>query len=381
MAIRQKPGGRWSVYYNEDGKRREEYFGHGPDAKDAAWRRNEELGLGKRARRKPTGSPFKELARTYYQNKNFSENSLKQLKIRLKATILPFFGNKSAIKLVDQDLDDYVKKRRKDGVKYSSIDRELTDVKAILNFAAKRRPPLIPYNPVRDYRKPGEIDREEFDPPTLTEAETILEHASPHVARAIKLSWHLGLRPGAVELFSLTWPQVSWENRTIRVISAKKGNQGSRLKASRLVPVHDKFYDELKSWYEMDNKTGPIVHFRGKAIKSIKKAWSLTLEDAGITRRIRPYDMRHFFITRALENGADIKALAEVVGSSPKTIMKHYQHVTLEAHRKTVSLIPELTTPVPAKRKKRGEKSHNSDKMWPQKCGQKQEKPGILTRA
>jgi site-specific recombinase XerD len=52
--------------------------------------------------------------------------------------------------------------------------------------------------------------------------------------------------------------------------------------------------------------------------------------------------MRHNFITLALEDGADIKALAEVVGSSPETIIKFYQHVTKKQHRKTVAKIPAL---------------------------------------
>jgi integrase/recombinase XerC len=85
----------------------------------------------------------------------------------------------------------------------------------------------------------------------------------------------------------------------------------------RHVPIHDEFIDELRAW------------------------WA-TLERAGITRRIPPYDLRHNFITLALEKGADIKALAEVFGSRPETIVRHYQHVTKMQHRKTMSKIPPL---------------------------------------
>ena len=63
---------------------------------------------------------------------------------------------------------------------------------------------------------------------------------------------------------------------------------------------------------------------------------------AGITRRIRPYDLRHHFITRVLEEGADIKALADIVGSRPETIVRHYQHVSRKLHRDTVAKIPPL---------------------------------------
>ena len=64
--------------------------------------------------------------------------------------------------------------------------------------------------------------------------------------------------------------------------------------------------------------------------------------EKSITRRIRPYDLRHNFITQALEAGADIKALSQIVGSRPETIMRHYQHVSRELHRQTVAKIPPL---------------------------------------
>ena len=58
-----------------------------------------------------------------------------------------------------------------------------------------------------------------------------------------------------------------------------------------------------------DQRQGHIVNYYGRPIKSIKKSWKAALEKAKITRRIRPYDLRHHFVTRALENGAD-KAFA-----------------------------------------------------------------------
>jgi len=52
---------------------------------------------------------------------------------------------------------------------------------------------------------------------------------------------------------------------------------------------------------------------------------------------LRPYDFRHFFVTAALDAGADLKALSEIVGSSP--------HVTRECHRRVVKAVPPLPDP------------------------------------
>jgi len=354
MAITQLKDGRWLVYYRQPRTDKpnyikKEYFGRGPEAEAAAVKRNSELGLKKRRPPKEEGGPtVSELAKSYGNNKNFSANSKKHLGIRLQANILPFFGHLHAIQLRDQDLDNYVQYRRtckkkdrqgrvvKTGVKNATIRRELTDLQAILNWSTRRRPVLIRFNPVLSYRAPA-ADNEIILPPTPDETAAILKHASPHLVRAIMLSYYLGLRPGAVELLQLNWTDINWQSKSILVRSAHKGGP-----VRRHVPIHEDFIEELKKWWVFDKKTGPIIYYHGKPVQKIGKAWAGTLKRAGITRRIRPYDLRHNFITQALEAGADIKALAEVVGSRPETIMRHYQHVTKKQHRKTVAKIPPL---------------------------------------
>ena len=254
-----------------------------------------------------------------------------------------------AVHITEQDLDDYVSKRRSDivtdnkgrplrvGVKYSTIVRELTDIKAIMNYAANRTPPLIEHNPIRDYKKP-DPDDEIIRPPSRSEIKRIIKNSSRHLIRAIKLSYFLGLRPGAVELLTLTWEDnVDLDGRTILIISANKGGVDRRL-----VPIHTDFLEDLRIWYKEDMGSGPLIHYHGKAVKKIDTAWHGALERTGIKRRIRPYDIRHRFVTIALEEGADIKPLAEIVGSKPETIMRHYQHVTRRVHRQTVERIPGL---------------------------------------
>jgi len=342
MAYTQIKDGRWICYYRvrgKDGKSRvkKEYFGRGAEAQAAAKVRDDELGLKKRRPRNVTlGPSMGALAQSYYDNKNFNANSKKQLFIRLDSTIMPVIGRVPAIKLSDQDLDNYVIKRRQDGVKDSTIRRELTDIKAIMNWSVSRHPPLIPFNPVRDYKKPPSDDAIIL-PPTQKESQAILKAASPHIKRVIMLAYYTGLRPGSVELLSLIWEQVNWEAKTILIVSAHKGGP-----EQRQVPLHDSFIEQLRLWYKEDKKNGYIIHYSGKPIKTIKSAWKRTLKRANITRRIRPYDLRHNFITLALEDGADMKALSEIVGSRPETIMKYYQHVSKKLHRQTVAKIPPL---------------------------------------
>jgi integrase len=73
-----------------------------------------------------------------------------------------------------------------------------------------------------------------IDPPSRQEANRILDEAAPHVKRALMRSYYLGLRPGSVELLSLTWDSFNWDIGAIFVISAHKGGP-----EKRLVPIHD----------------------------------------------------------------------------------------------------------------------------------------------
>jgi integrase len=302
--------------------------------------RNGELGLGRRVRRrKPSGPLIADLAKAYYTGKmDINENSRKMLKIRLEANLLPHFGHIRATQLTDKDVDRYVKKRRAT-VKDSTINRELTDLKAILNWATRRKPPLLQRNPIHTYQKPP-TDDDIILPPTEDELRRILAAAKPHLLRALLLSYYLGLRPGAVELLTLHWWHVNWDTNKIMVIGAAKGIK--KQARQRMVPIHPAFHAQLKAWEKEDKPGWPIVHYRGKPIKKLQTTWEQCRRDAKLTRRIRLYDLRHAHVTRALEAGADIGALSLSVGSRPETLRKHYQHVTEQLQRAAVESVPPL---------------------------------------
>lgn len=70
-----------------------------------------------------------------------------------------------------------------------------------------------------------------------------------------------------------------------------------------------------------------IVRYKGKQVNSIKTAWKTCKENAEITRRLRPYDLRHAFATYAMDEGADLKDVADIMGHSDVSmVLKHYQH-------------------------------------------------------
>ena len=163
---------------------------------------------------------------------------------------------------------------------------------------------------------------------------------SHHLQRVILITYYTGARPGPSELFSLRWETVDLTNGWIQLLSAAKETSGWRP-----VPIHEELDPWLRHWLEMDAKKSIpwVVHYRGRPVGSIKKAWHKAKEDAGISRRIRPYDLRHAFVSNSLDAGADLQAISAVAGhSNVKTTLKHYRHIKSEMKRSAVSLLPGL---------------------------------------
>lgn len=353
MSVEQLKDGRWVCRYPK-GKNPEKsngtksYFGRGAQGEQKAWELNESLGLGKR---KTTSAPtLTELANEYTTAKEFSmtPGSFEDVCQRLEAVILPYLGNYMAHNITHRVLDEYVKKRRtkyvkrggkeiKVTLKMKTIRNDIATIRAIMNFAVKRR--LIVSSPMQGYDLPKD-DSAVIMPPSRQEIDDIVSCAVPHIKRAILISYFVGLRPGKVELLGLKWEHVDFINRTIMVTSAEKG--GLPL---RMVPLNSTIHELLKEWKKEDESnpkitTPYIVHYNGKRIDSIKKAWGAAKRRAGVTRRLRLYDIRHAFITTLLEKKADLKSVSEMAGhASPEITMRIYQHVSSNLKRDAVDLL------------------------------------------
>ena len=337
MSVHQLPDGRWQVQHarGKDPARpgaTKKYFGRGPDAEQEAKAFNESLGLGVRTlQRSPT---FVELANEYLAAKRHTvtASTLDDLRIRLPGVILPILGDLQTHEITAGRLDRYVNERSKK-VKLTTIRRELTMVRAILRWSVRRK--LIASYPAEFFSFPR-ADDARLQPPTQDEFDAILECSSPHLRRAMLISYHTGLRPGK-ELLSLTWDAVDFAGKTLMVLSAEKGGI-----PTRMIPLNSTILAHLGRWYADDQNAGIryLVHFRGRPIDSFDRAWKMAKKRAGVTRRIRPYELRHRFTSDLLEAGADLKSVSELLGHK-STLMttKVYQRTTSAMKRKAVDFL------------------------------------------
>ena len=145
MSVHQLTDGRWFVQYLDKlrpGKKKREYFGRGEKAEIKARKYNESLALKKRGSRKKDNHSafFVDLVNEYATARlaHIQETTLENFMYKMKGVILPQLGRIRAMNITPKRLDAYVKNRLKT-VKKTTIHRELSDIRAVLNWAVRRR--------------------------------------------------------------------------------------------------------------------------------------------------------------------------------------------------------------------------------------------------
>jgi len=289
-----------------------------------------------------TGPKFSEVAGSYLKHKSplMSAVSFDNLLYKLERIILPTLGEGIlANMLIPLVMDDYVSKRA-ELVKLTTVHRELSDIRAILNYGVERG--LIIKNPMRGYSMPKRDDTKIF-PLAHDEIQKVIDCSAPHLKRAMLLSYFTGLRPGAVELLSIQYSQVNWTANSITIISAAKGGA-----ERREVPIHRSL--PLRAWYEEDGcrDDSYIITWNGKPVMSLKTAFNAAKRRAGIENRKVPlYSLRHAFVTALLHKGVPLHTIANISGHDVRTMLKHYAHVMDGVRVSAIDMLPDLQEIVP----------------------------------
>ena len=250
-------------------------------------------------------------------------------------TPLSLFGRQAVTAITEQDLAKDLQAEQDKDVSGRTVYSRVGRLYTVLRWAYKRgildRLPRFPERPSYHCKK--------FVPPSEEELVRIIEAASPHIQRLVIIGAKLGLRVGPSELLKLRWEDVDLEKGLVIVHAARKNPE----EPFREVPIRDDLLPLFKAWHAQDAAQGLayVITYKGKPVSHIKTAWTATLRRAGITRTIRPYDLRHAFATDAIAGGADLGTVAKLLGhTSVQMVVKHYQHVATKQKRQAVESLP-----------------------------------------
>lgn len=140
------------------------------------------------------------------------------------------------------------------------------------------------------------------------------------------------------EMIGLKISDLFFEEGFIRVIG--KGNK------QRFVPVNDHIIKLIDNYRSLIRTSIPIqknfedtlfLNRRGKQISRnmVFMILKSLVQKAGLTKKVSPHTLRHSFATHLLQNGADLRAIQQMLGHESITTTEVYVHVD-RAHLKKV---------------------------------------------
>jgi integrase/recombinase XerD len=155
----------------------------------------------------------------------------------------------------------------------------------------------------------------------------------------IETLYACGLRVS--ELVGLRISDVFVNDKFLKVIG--KGNK------ERLVPVDDDTIEQLLYYIQRVRVHWPIkkeakdVVFVNQKGGGLSRVYVFTLikdlaQKAGIEKVVSPHTFRHSFATHLVENGADLRAVQQMLGHESITTTEIYTHLDRQFLRKTVDL-------------------------------------------
>jgi len=136
----------------------------------------------------------------------------------------PFFGHLRASRVTSNQIQQYIQKRRAEGIANSTINRELGRLQRAFNLGKLATPPKVVNVP--------RIPKLEESPPRKGYFEhdaylALLKELPDHLKPVLTFGYFTGCRKG--EVLSLRWPQVDLENRLIRLEPGQTKNDEARM--------------------------------------------------------------------------------------------------------------------------------------------------------
>ena len=155
-----------------------------------------------------------------------------------------------------------------------------------------------------------------------------------HLAWAIDVAWHIPCRPGK-DLYGLTYAG--------NIRRDKGGAEVCHSKVRRhvFVKLPEEFLWELTA-RERKSISGHLIEYKGKPVDRLDSSL------AGCARRIklpyRPtmYDIRHLWITTALDRGLEPSAIAHLAGTSVEMIHSNYYEPHQAEAGRAVEIMPDI---------------------------------------
>ncbi len=288
--------------------------------------------------------PFQNGFKTYLQlERGLSENTLAAY-MHDVSLLFDFLNlqkeGKSLNKVTYGDLQDFIAFVNKLGLGAYSQARIISGIRAFFKYldlenAIESDPSELLESPKLGRKLPDVLDMGEID--KIIEAIDLSLPEGQRNRAIIETLYGCGLRVS--ELVNLKLSELFFNEGIISVTG--KGDK------QRLVPIGDEAkksillylqYDRVKIEPVKGNEDILFLNRRGKKLsrQMIFIMIKNLVEKAGIRKKISPHTFRHSFATHLVQNGADLRAVQDLLGHASIITTEIYTHLNREDLRKAI---------------------------------------------
>jgi integrase len=260
-------------------------------------------------------------------------------------TLVPFFGRLRLTEINPIRVELFKQKRLRDGLKKSSINREIGLLKSMLNRAVKLG--TIGAHPAEGVKlfevdDPSVSDRvlsSEEETRLLTACdESELRYRAPHLKLVILVALYTGLRRG--EILRLRWSDIDFEKGRLRVLKSKSraGRRHVNLNSmlhGRLLELHEQEHGE---WIFPSPRRFQAQGQPERHVADVKNSFRRAVRLAGI-KRITFHQLRHTFCSRLADAGVSMPVIQKLAGHASITMTSRYTHPEDELKKQAVEVL------------------------------------------
>ncbi len=227
--------------------------------------------------------------------------------------------------------------RRLDSCSRSTASRKLASLKTFFAWATRDGERPNPAEVVQSPKVPRPLPSHLGEEDIETLLGSVAERARDTKSKSkklwmrnralLELLYSSGVR--ASELVALDWKNIDANLGAVRIENGKGGKQ-------RVVPVGDAAIRALDSYRDgwkgpvrdddaiFLNRSGDRLH-----VRSIGRILNTCIRHAALQTKASPHAIRHSFATHLLENGADLRAIQEMLGHASISTTQRYTHLDL----------------------------------------------------
>ncbi|MFU8925340.1 tyrosine-type recombinase/integrase [Acinetobacter puyangensis] len=235
-----------------------------------------------------------------------------------------------------EHVHDYCTLRQSDGVKNSTINRELHVIKSAFNYYLKHKSQATFKNVFNGFK----LFEQDFIPRFLNASECVqlLQSAKKYnnykLHDYILLLLNTGCRSG--ELLSLTWDNVYINEKYFIIRNSLSKNKKTVYKPLNSASIYALLRLKDHKKYVFYNKD------TDSNVKSFYRGWRCAVKRAEIGE-VRIHDLRHTFASFLIKQGVPLYHVSQLLGHSDTRITQRYAHLAPENLHECLNVLPQLT--------------------------------------